>query len=350
MIQLKRCFFLASIVFLLIGCTKEEKPVQETINPIDSPTLPQRGFFMGILPTPANNQTLEDSYSQASQTAEFVVVRGRPTPFYEFADELAGEYGNYYVDSLLRGNDMFPIICVNFFDEDLKLQIPPDMDTATLSDLEWRDRFKNAVLNIVRASKPLYLSIGYEVNRWFERYGAEEGDPNGFQNFVNLYHEVYDSVKILSPETYVFCIFAREIVDENREADISVINMFDYQRMDLVVFTSKPYVLPDIQQTFDLPDDYYSRVFRYFPVKPFGLVDLGWPSTGGYTGEKRQADYLQDTATRLTRDRGLLLRLFGWVRLHDLDESDSLGILHFEGSEKEAYMTWLSLSQSGGRK
>lgn len=70
------------------------------------------------------------------------------------------------------------------------------------------------MLDVVRASKPLYLSVGNEVNRWYEKYGANSSSPNGFQHFVTLYEEIYDAVKELSPETKVFCTFAREIVAE----------------------------------------------------------------------------------------------------------------------------------------
>jgi len=39
----------------------------------------------------------------------------------------------------------------------------------------------------VEASKPKYLSVGNEVNRWLEAYGLE--GPNGFENWVSLYEE-----------------------------------------------------------------------------------------------------------------------------------------------------------------
>jgi hypothetical protein len=76
------------------------------------------------------------------------------------------------------------------------------------------------------------------VNRWYEKYGVGENNPNGFQHYVNLYEEIYDAIKKLSPETKVFCTFAREIISENREADLSVLPMFKPEKMDLLVFTS----------------------------------------------------------------------------------------------------------------
>ena len=90
-----------------------------------------------------------------------------------------------------------------------------------MSDEEWRLQYKRAVIESVEAAKPAYLSVGNEVNRWYEKYGYEE--DNGFKHWVSLYEEIYNEVKTLSPETKVFCTFSREIVSENREADMNVL-------------------------------------------------------------------------------------------------------------------------------
>lgn len=74
-------------IVLISGCVKKEitptKP--ETIIPDDSPQLPSRFFFMSILPTTAQGQSFDDSYSKAAQYLEFIPVWGRPTPFYNLA-------------------------------------------------------------------------------------------------------------------------------------------------------------------------------------------------------------------------------------------------------------------------
>jgi len=74
------------------------------------------------------------------------------------------------------------------------------MEDATLNDPKWRELYKQAVLDGIREAKPLYLSAGNEVNRWYEEYGAKDGDTNGFQHFVSLYEEIYEEAKELSPE------------------------------------------------------------------------------------------------------------------------------------------------------
>ena len=304
---------------------------------------------MGILPTPGENQSFEEAYSQASRYAEFSPVWGRPTPFYNLAGELNGDWGKTFVEKYVRGNGMFPIIQMSFIGPDVTLVTPPGMEGATLSDPEWRKAYERSVLDVVRVSRPLFLSIGNEVNRWYERYGAKDGDPNGFQNYVSLYEETYDAVKQVSPETIVFCTFAREIASQNREANLKVLSLFDAKKIDLLVFTSYPYAVRGINRPSDILGDYYSRASNYLPGKPVGFSELGWPSLDAFGGEQAQADFVMQASGRLTRGQGMDLKLFGWAWLHDLDENDHIGLMKRDGTAKLAYRTWKSVSNSGKR-
>ncbi|MBE0480004.1 MAG: hypothetical protein IBX68_03390, partial [Dehalococcoidia bacterium] len=238
-----------------------------TVTPADSHDLPARGFFMGVLPVPRDGQSFEDCYRQAADNAEFVPVWGRPTPFYGLADELNGSWGRVFVEQYTRGSGMFPLVHLSFIDAGITLKAPPGLAGATLSDASWREVYKQAALDVVRAARPLYLSLGNEVNRWYEKHGDDSGNPDGFQHFVSLYNELYDAVKQVSPDTRVFCTFAREIISENREADLDVLRMFDAERLDLLVFTSYPYAVRYIDQPGDIPDDYYARALSYLPGK-----------------------------------------------------------------------------------
>ncbi len=328
-------------VVLICGCTKEKSPESETLTPIDSPHLPPRGFFMGVLPTTAQGQSFDSAYAQAAQYSEFVPVWGKPTPFYNLAADLRGDWGSIFVTRLIRGNHMFPIIHLSFIGPGMSLVTPPRMQNASLSDPEWRAEYKKAALNVVKAIRPRYLSLGNEVNRWYEKYGLE--GSNGFKHFVSLYEEIYDEVKNISPETKVFCIFAREIVSENREANLDVLKLFNSSKMDLLVFTSYPYALGKTNPQM-IPDDYYSKASAYMPSKPFGFSEIAWPSLDALGGEKAQADFIEQAAGRLTRNRGINLVLFGWPWLHDLDQNDAVGLIKIDGTEKLGYKKWKELA------
>jgi len=343
---------------------KEDVPVhirtQIRIKPADSDLFkdtesgliifPQRGFFMGILPIPGEGQSFEEAYAQASEYADFSPVWGRPTPFYDLKNDLSGNWGKTFVEQNIRGNQMFPIIHISFIGEDLTLEIPPEMEEATpshspsLSDPVWRESYKKAVLEVVKTSKPLYLSIGNEVNRWYERYGVNEENPNGFQHYVSLYEDIYDSVKEISPETMVFCTFAREIVSENREADMSVISMFNPDKIDIIVLTSYPYAVKGINRPSNIPDDYYSSVLKNTEGKQLGFSEIGWPSMDAFGGEESQAEFIKEVPRRLTKEQGVQMTLLGWAWLHDLDENDTIGLIKRDGTEKIAYKVWKSIS------
>ncbi len=321
------------------------KPIEETVlTPFDYPQLPARGFFMGILPVPGEGQSFADAFYQASRYAEFAPVWGRPTPFYNLAQELAGDWGETFVEQYIRGNGMFPVVHLSFIGDGMTLKAPPGMSGATLESRQWRESYKQAAIDVVRTARPLYLSIGNEVNRWYERYGTNPDDPNGFQHYVSLYEEIYDAVKQLSPEVKVFCTFSREIVSENREANLEVLSMFDARKMDVLVFTSYPYAVQGMNHPSDMPDDYYATALNYMPGKPFGFSELGWAALEAFGGEQGQADFITQASTRLTIEQGIQLHLFAWPWLHALDDNDSVGLIKRDGTERLAYLVWQELS------
>lgn len=347
---------IVALAFMLTGCSNSHTSSEQTLpppaltttsstlTPVDSPVLPSRGFFMGLIPTPEQGESFENAYRKASSYAEFVPVWGRPTPFYSLSEELSGDWGRTFVEQYIRGNGMFPMIHMSFSGPKLTLIIPPGMSGATLENQEWRQSYKQAAIDIVRASRPLYLSLGNEVNRWYEKYGANEGEPNGFQNYVSLYNEIYDAVKQLSPETKVFCTFAREIVAENREAALKVLSMFDPNRMDILVFTSYPYAVQGIKRPADIPDDYFGKALQYMPGKPLGLSEAGWSALEAFGGEKSQAEFLTQLAGRLTIDQGITLQFLGWPWLSALDDNDSIALIKRDGTERQAFAEWQRLS------
>ncbi|MFQ5891528.1 MAG: hypothetical protein ACE5HW_01885, partial [Candidatus Methanofastidiosia archaeon] len=147
------------VSIFMSGCLNQNQPEEKTIiTPADSPEIPLRGFFMGVLPVPGDGQSFEGAYSQAAQHSEFSPVWGRPTPFYNLADDFSGRWGQTFVEQNIRGNGMFPIIHVSFIGQGMTLVTPPGMKDITLSDPTWREAYKRAVLDVVRSSRPLYLS------------------------------------------------------------------------------------------------------------------------------------------------------------------------------------------------
>lgn len=310
-----------------------------TVTPVDVIAEPSRGFLMGLLPTPASGGEFDDAYSKASEVGELVPIWGRPSPYWEKAEDLAGLWGDTFVESLTRDNDMYPLLHFSFIGEGITVASPPGTAYGLNSE-EWRLGYKRAVIESVEATKPAYLSVGNEVNRWYEKYGTE-GD-NGFQHWVSLYEEIYHEVKELSPETTVFCTFSREIVDELREADMSVLEMFDPSTLDLVVLTSYPHSVSGVNRPSDIPSDYYSSVADLVPGKNLAFSEVTWPSTGGFGGEQAQSDFIPMLVDDLTQDLGVDLEFVMWPWLHDLGQD--VGLIKSDGVEKLGYAAWAEVA------
>lgn len=272
---------------------------------------------------------------------------GKPTPFHKMAAELSGAWGQTFLKQYIRTNGLFPIVHMSFIGAGMTLESPPNISGATLNNTEWRKSYKQAALDIVRVARPLYLSLGNEVNRWYEQYGTASDNPNGFQHYVSLYNEIYDEVKKVSPQTKVFCTFAREMVAHNREAGLAVLEMFQSKKMDILVFTSYPFAVKGIGRPTNIADDYYSRALRYMPAKPLGFSELGWSALEAFGGEQGQADFITQTADRLTLKQGITLELFGWAWLSALDNNDTIALVKRDGSQRLAYQTWQRLYSAG---
>ncbi len=312
------------------------------MEPLDDVELPPYGYYKGTLPVPFDNESLEGAYANASEHSQFVPVRGRPTPFYDMASDLEGPWGDTFVDELIRGNGMFPMIDMDFYGAGLALVEPPGLSGSTLASPEWRKAYHDSAMDILNASRPMYMSLGNEVNRWFEVHGAEEGDDSSFLYYVSLYEAIYDDIKALSPATKVYCTFSREIVAENREADLSVLTLFNSSKLDLLVLTSYPFSLAGVDGVSDLPDDYYSRAFDHIDSMPIGFSELGWPSDGPFGGEEGQAAYIRNMTSRLTLEEGLDLELLGWAWLTDQGPTDSMGLMDMSGNRKEGFTAWVN--------
>lgn len=274
-----------------------------------------------------------------SETCELIPIWGKPSPFWEKASDLEGSWGELFVEELTRGTEMNPIIHFSFIDKGLTLSSPPGV-TPSLSNQEWRLRYKRSVIEAVELTRPVYISLGNEVNRWYEKYGWE--GENGFKHWVSLYEEIYDEVKELSPETKVFCTFSREIVSENREADMSVLKLFDHDKLDILPLTSYPHSIEGINRPGDLPKDYYKKILEIMPGKPIAFTEIVWPSMVEFGGEKAQAGFIERLENELIN--GLDTEFIVWSWLTDIDEKASAGLIHRNGTGKEAYKAWKNLS------
>jgi hypothetical protein len=353
-------------MFLMAGCQTvdqnldEESAISipgELITPLDK--SPSGDLLLGFSSVIPPDGDLEKAYRQASSLADFTSlwVGSSEVGAWNLADVLGGEWGDTFLGDFIRGNDLVPIINLSFLDKDpssgkLILMQPEPGVYASLSDPKFREDYKKGALDVLRITKPRYFSLGNEVNRWYEEYGADPGDPNGFQHFVSLYEEIYQEIKLISPETLVFCIFAREIVPENRIADLTPLSLFDPDMMDIVVLTTYPFAVEDINLVSDIPDTYYQDVLDAIGMsgKSLGFSEIGWSSLEYFGGEAAQVQFLEDITGRLTIERGIDLDLVAWWSLYDLEnDPHQSGLISRDFREKPVFQAWLELVDSNNK-
>ncbi len=326
-------FYLFLLCIIFASCNREKLPIE----PIDKITKPSGWFLIGILPNPHQGVSFDSIYKYVSKFTHLVPVWGKPSPFYKMPEDLSGSWGDYFVKTLIRGNNMAPLIHFNFYGKGIVLISPPEISNPALSNTKWRKSYKDAIIEVLIEIKPKYISVGNEVNKWLEKYGYD-GD-NGFYNWITLYDEIYDTIKKLSPDTKVFCTFAREIVSENREADLEFLRHFDSSKIDIVVFTSYPYSVSTINSPLDIPNDYYSKILNYIN-KPVGFSEISWWSRPEFGGEQGESLFIH-LIPELLKDMEIEFVMWPW--LCDLDTNDYTGLKKYDGTEKSGFSEWKNL-------
>ncbi len=116
--------------------------------------------------------------------------------------------------------------------------------------------------------------------------------------------------------------------------------------MDMVVLTTYPFAVEDINLVSDIPDDYYKEVLDVLGMngKPLGFTEIGWSSLDFFGGEGAQAQLLEDITGRLTIDQGINLKLVAWWSLYDLEnDPHQSGLISREFREKPVFQVWQDL-------
>lgn len=150
------------------------------------------------------------------------------------------------------------------------------------NNTEARQKYKRTALEICKTYSPRYLSLGIEVNTYYAKH------PEDFPNFVSLYKEIYDEVKVQSPSTKVFVTFQLErmkglgtAVGYSGQPQWEILKLFD-GKLDIVAFTSYPEV--EYPEPSDIPSDYYTEILTHLlPANLSGrkiaITETGWNST-----------------------------------------------------------------------
>lgn len=311
-----------------------------------------RSFLMGIVPTPQNypNSSMEDmeeGYTLAASCCELVNL-WLTIPWWETEDKLASPGTQALLNQWIHGNGLTPIFHLNFWSLQQvsgqglvpQLDIPPGLpDDTTMGDQAFRQRWIQQAVNITATYQPRYLSLGNEVDSFYG-YGPNRPD---FDNYTSLVAETYAAIKEVSPSTQVMVVF--RLVDLYHKDTFFLIDKLDKDRIDLMGFTTYPYLNTTYTTPGDLPGDYYTRILTYTGGVPLAFTEIGWSSsslTGGT--EQEQATYLDWFVTHIA---DLPVHLVCWLNLHDMAPAGEetkpnqlVGLRHNDGTAKPVWAQW----------
>lgn len=228
--------------------------------------------------------------------------------------------------------------------------LPAALTGQDFGDESVREAVRGMTVQTAQRIQPTYLSVGVEVN------GYLDANPQDFENLVTLHKELYDEIKVVSPDTKVALSLHYETLlrmtagpgqADGDEARRALIARFEPQ-VDVLALSSLPW--PSYSNPNYLPLDYVSRV-EDFTDLPIILSEIAWTTDPGSGGnEQEQVDYLAIMARAAME--APQVELVAWAFLTDplpgtiLDEIPSftrIGLFSSDGVAKPAYALWQDL-------
>lgn len=226
--------------------------------------------------------------------------------------------------------------------------LPPELEGKNFADPEVRDPIKRMAVEIALQLQPDYLSIGVEMNGYYE------SNPEDFENYVTLHKETYDLVKAVAPNVQFIAAFNLEALQgfygdldqySNHPPQWFLFDMLE-PKVDALAFATLPfgfYTTP-----LQLPDDYLSRIEEH-TTRDILFTEIGWPGSGTdplYTFTT-QSEYVADMARLI--DKMTQARLVVWTTMFDADPEvgsvitpafRTLGLFDYDDQPKPALDIW----------
>jgi hypothetical protein len=323
--------------------------------PTPTPDPRTRPYEMGLssLPSRLTEESYADAFERAGEAGDLVLIQRTPP----WAEMISGDLSDETVGATERELELaadnglqifFAIDITEETDGGSQLAgLPAELRGAGFDNEQVRQAFIAYAQYVVQNYHPKYLALGVEVNSYQQHH------PEDFERFVVVYHEAYQRVKELSPETLVFPTFQYEELQgllpiaDPQTPQWHLISRFE-PRLDVFAVSSFPsLVYPDAQL---VPDSYYAALPLHSD-RPILMSALGYASAPGPDGtvsgatEAKQADFV-----RRALDTAQQLQFIGvmWFVGQDptfapgsgLDPFRRTGLVRENGAPKEAWAIW----------
>lgn len=309
---------------------------------------------MGLssLPPELTEESYAETFELAASAGEVILIQHTPP----WQDMLAGGLSDDTVQTTQRetglaqeyGLDVFVAIDPTDASTGRRqlANLPSELSGAGFADEQVRRAFIAYAQYVAENYQPKYLALGVEINSYQHQH------PEDFERFVILYHEAYQAVKELSPETLVFPTFQLEEiqgllpVDDPYPTQWHLISRFE-PRLDLLAVSSYAGLL--YTEPAEIPDAYFIQLASYTD-RPIAISGMGYPSGTEANGTDRTAEEHQATFLRRALDSAqqLDMPLVVWFLGRDptftgeppFDRLQSIGLRRQDGTAKPAWVVW----------
>jgi hypothetical protein len=296
-----------------------------------APDLPltERNFKMGVVPIPLNwnENEISNAYLLSAQCGELVSLSQK-------LGWNTSENINSYQDdiNLAISNGLEILISIDVLNDkrDSIGNLPVELKGKDFSNNLLRQLYKEEVIQIVENYPIKYLNLAIEINSYYEKH------PDDFYNFVSLYKETYDTIKLIKPELIIGASFQYEILEGSMQWDL--LSLFG-DKLDVLYLTSYPDLFhPDYES---LPKDYYSTLENI--NIPIVYIEIGWQGNNNDADEHLQAEFIIDF---IKENKNNDVELIIWSLLHDWKNGgpfETMGLINLDGRKKTAWDIWVEI-------
>ena len=312
---------------------------------------------MGVssLPPELTEESYGETFRLAASAGEIILIQRTP-PWEEL---LSGAFSEETVLTTQRetalaeehGLDIF--VAIDPTDgtrqRDRLAGLPDDLLGAGFSDPAIHEALIDYARYLAETYHPKYLAFGVEMN------GYQQHHPEDFERFVVIYHEAYEAIKEISPETLVFPTFQFEELQgrlpfqDPLPPQWHLISRFE-PRLDVLAISSYPdIVFPNADE---IPESYYAQLSLY-TTRPIAIAGMGYSSRASEGISKAKAEQAQAAFLRRTLDNAQQLDMpfIVWFVSQDpsftgestLDLGNS-GLIQQDGTPKPAWDIWHTAS------
>ena len=334
-----RIFITLTLLALIItGCSPDTKPILPT-SPAPRPVLPDldlpigsRDFLVGtagLIPPHFPNSSEEDYHEYLAEVPYTGEVLGVYLDWAGLDVIESIQFADTYAEGLI------PVVALGF-------------DFGIVSDTYFSQNLpgiRNTIREVLDNFDLEYLAFGVEANRLIPEVSLA-----AWLDYVTAYQEVYDLVKLHSPDTKVFPILQLEYLKGAAmlsgleiEPHWEVLDDFE-GKLDLVGLTIYPFL--EYPSVAEIPADYYTEIPHRIDL-PIAITEMAWLSEDVSIvqgSEEAQVEFLLGILDA-TRDWELEMMLYSFLyEPSGVDLFASAALNTTEGEAKEVYLYWLALT------